>query len=141
MTGAEGTSNSGRVMNNSLVRFFFVSILGTVADFASALLLHSVFGLSGVSASTIGFVIGGTINYLAHHHVTFRKGKEGPPTLTGLFKYYLAIVASLVVRLVVLVVLERLTAWPFWLMLSIAFVASFLCSYLVSLFWVFRAKA
>ena len=53
----------------------------------------------------------------------------------------LAIVASLGVRLAVLVVLEQLTAWPFWLILSIAFVASFLCSYLVSLFWVFRAKA
>ena len=127
-------------MNNSLVRFFFVSILGTVADFSAALLLHSVFGLSGVVASTIGFVLGGTINYLAHHHVTFRKGQEEPPSLIGLFKYYLAIVASLVVRLAVLVVLDRLTAWPFWIMLSIAFVASFLCSYLVSLFWVFRTK-
>lgn len=128
-------------MNNSFVRFFFVSILGTVADFAAALVLHSVFGLSAIAASTIGFILGGTINYLAHHHVTFRKGQEEPPTFTGLFKYYLAIVASLGVRLAVLVVLEQLTAWPFWLMLSIAFVASFLCSYLVSLFWVFRAKA
>lgn len=123
------------------LRFFGVQTIGTVADFLLALVLHSVFGMAGVAASTIGFFVGTVINYFGHHHITFATGDGAPATFTGFLKYLVAVSASLVVRIAVLLGFEQWTSAPFWFALSVAFVASFVCSYLFSLLWVFRRSA
>ncbi|MCV2871484.1 GtrA family protein [Defluviimonas sp. WL0050] len=127
-----------RIGNSRFMRFFGVSSVGTVADYISALALHFFLGLSGVVASTLGFLIGTVLNYLGHHHITFSTGDGSPASLFGFLRYLAAVMASLVVRLIVLVGFERAMAVPFWIALTVAFGASFLCSYFISLFWVFR---
>lgn len=126
------------IRNSRLARFFGVSSVGTAVDYLSALALHGILGLPGVVASTGGFILGALLNYLGHHHITFSAGKDGPATVFGFLRYLSAVAVSLLVRLIVLVGLARLTAFPFWIALTIAFAASFLCSYFISLFWVFR---
>lgn len=126
------------IRNSRLARFFGVSSVGTAVDYLSALALHGILGLPGVVASTGGFILGALLNYLGHHHITFSAGKDGPATVFGFLRYLSAVAVSLLVRLIVLVGLARLTAFPFWIALTIAFAASFLCSYFISLLWVFR---
>jgi putative flippase GtrA len=126
--------------NSRFLRFFGVSGVGTVADYVAALALHSLLGLSGVLASTLGFLLGTALNYLGHHHITFSTGDDAPASVRGFLRYLAAVMASLMVRLIVLVGLERFTALPFWIVLSIAFAASFFCSYFISLLWVFRRR-
>lgn len=129
-----------QVAGNRFMRFFGVSSVGTVADYLAVLALHSVLGLGAVAASTLGFLLGTALNYLGHHHITFSTGDGTPATVLGFVRYLMAVLASLVVRLIVLVGLERIAVLPFWITLTIAFGASFLCSYFISLLWVFRRK-
>lgn len=129
-----------QLKNSRFMRFFGISSIGTVADYLTALFLYSVLGLSGVAASTLGFLLGTVLNYLGHHHFTFATGDGEAATLIGFLKYLGAVLASLAVRLLVLIGLEGATSLPFWLILSVAFAASFMCSYVISLFWVFRRK-
>lgn len=121
-----------------LLRFFGVQTVGTAADFLLTLALYSFLGLAGTVASTLGFLTGTIINYFGHHHVTFSTGDGAPATFSGFFRYLLAVLMSLVVRLAVLIGFGEWTSVPFWLALATAFVASFVCSYLFSLLWVFR---
>lgn len=127
-----------QIRGSRFMRFFGVSSVGTVADYVTALALHAVVGLSGVVASTLGFLLGTALNYLGHHHITFSTGDGAPATLVGFLRYFAAVLASLAVRLIVLVGLERIASLPFWIALTIAFGASFLSSYFISLLWVFR---
>lgn len=126
------------IRNSRFARFFGVSSVGTAADYLSAVALHGLLGLPGVVASTVGFLLGALLNYLGHHHITFSAGKDDPATVFGFLRYLAAVAVSLLVRLIVLVGMERLTVLPFWIILTIAFAASFLCSYFISLLWVFR---
>ena len=128
------------VARNRFFRFFGISTIGTVIDYLSAIALYSLLGLSGVVASTLGCLLGTAVNYLGHHHITVANPDSGAATILGFLKYLGAVLASLAVRLAVLVILQGSTSLPFWLILSVAFAGSFLCSYAISLFWVFRRK-
>lgn len=128
-------TNRGRFL-----RFFGVSTIGTAADYVTAVALHAFLGLSGVVASIIGFLLGTALNYLGHHHITFATGGDDPASVLGFLKYLGAVMLSLAVRLIVLVGVEMIDGVPFWFALGVAFTASFICSYLISLFWVFRRK-
>lgn len=124
-----------------IARFFGIQTIGTVADFAFAMALYAIFGVAGILASTLGFFLGTVINYLGHHHVTFRQDVPTPATVLGFLKYLAAVSMSLVVRVLILLGFEQWLSVPFWFALSVAFIGSFICSYLFSLLWVFRRNA
>lgn len=121
--------------------FTAVSVIGTAADFLLALGLHNYVGLAAVAASAIGFSLGTCINYLGHHYITFASDDGQAASMKGFGKYAAAVAASLVVRLAVVFGLDTLGVLPFWLVLIVAIGASFICSYLISLLWVFKKKA
>ena len=120
------------------MRFFGVSTIGTAADYLSALALHGLFGVAGGIAATIGFLIGTTINYCGHTKFTFDNGQGSGLSVGGYFKYLVAVGASLLVRLAVLYAADILAIAPFWFNLAVAFAISFVCSYVISVLWVFK---
>jgi putative flippase GtrA len=119
------------------IRFFFVNGFGTIFDYGAAVLLVAVFFVPELIASTIGFLLGTSVNYVGHTLFSYEHTDKSNLSLGGYAKYVGAVMLSLVVRLVV-VALGGFTALPFWLVLLIAIGASFVASYVIATLWVFK---
>ena len=120
------------------LRFLSVSVLGTIADYLLALLLAEAFSFAYVTASTCGFILGSIVNYCGHSVFSYEHTSRKTISLKGYVKYLLAVLSSLLVRLVAVAMLDYLTALPFWFILLVAIGASFVTSYVISTLWVFR---
>ncbi len=120
------------------LRFFSVSLIGTVADYALAVGLEVKLGLAYVLSAALGFMLGSLINYGGHTIFSFSHTKRSDLSVIGYAKYLGAVAASLVVRLVVVAMLGRLSTLAFWFIMLCAIGASFVTSYLISALWVFR---
>ncbi len=119
------------------LRFTGVSIMGMIADYVLALALATA-GMSYLVASTFGFTLGAFVNYCGHSVFSYEHTSRKTISLRGFGKYFLAVLISLVTRLVAVAGLEHATPLPFWLILLIAIGASFIASYVISTLWVFR---
>ena len=119
-------------------RFFSVSIVGTIADYLSALFLAGVFGFPIVLASTLGFILGAFVNYCGHTIFSYEHTSKESISFIGFAKYLAAIMVSLLVRVGVVAVLGYVSALPFWFILLCAIGASFISSYVISTLWVFK---
>ena len=119
-------------------RFFGVNILGMVADYLLAVLLASVFGTPYVLAVTCGFILGSFVNYCGHNIFSYEHTSRETISALGFGKYLLAVLFSLVVRLIVVAALDYISLLPFWLILLVAIGVSFVVSYVISTLWVFR---
>ncbi len=120
------------------VRFFSVNILGTIADYLLAVFLASLYALPFVFASTCGFILGSIVNYCGHTLFSYEHTSKETISITGYGKYLLAVLLSLLVRLVVVALLGYFSVLPFWFILLSAIGASFVTSYVISTIWVFR---
>ena len=120
------------------LRFFFVNGLGTIADYAIAVALVAFFGTNDLIASTVGFLIGTSVNYVGHTLLSYEHTTAKDLSLRGYGKYVSAVLLSLVVRLVVVAGLGAATPLPFWLVLLVAIGASFIASYVIATLWVFK---
>jgi putative flippase GtrA len=121
-----------------ILRFAAVSVIGTIADYLSALFLASVYEIPYVAASTCGFVIGSIVNYCGHTIFSYEHTDKKSISILGYAKYLLAVSASLVARLAVVAALELVTELPFWIVLACAIGASFVVSYVISTLWIFK---
>jgi len=119
-------------------RFLSISVLGTVADYLLAVLLAQAFSAPYVLASTCGFILGSIVNYCGHNIFSYEHTDKSTISVRGYGKYLLAVLSSLVVRLIVVAGLGYVTALPFWFILLVAIGASFVTSYVISTLWVFR---
>ena len=129
---------SGLKDKHLFFRFLSISALGTVADYLLALCLVSLFGFSYVLASTCGFILGSIVNYYGHNIFSYEHTSRKTISVRNYFKYLLAVLLSLVVRLAVVMGLEYIWPLPFWLILLIAICASFAINFVISTLWVFR---
>ena len=120
------------------LRFFFVNGFGTIADYGIAVLLVAALATPDLVASTIGFLIGTSVNYVGHTLFSYDHTTAKDLSLRGYGKYVSAVLLSLVVRLVVVAGLGAATPLPFWLILLVAIGASFIASYVIATLWVFR---
>ena len=138
------TSRTAKEMKSDLadkyliLRFAAVSAIGTIADYLSALFLEGVYGFPFVAASTCGFIIGAFVNYCGHAIFSYEHTSKDTISILGFGKYLLAVSASLVARLMVVLTLELVTNLPFWLVLACAIGTSFVVSYVISTLWVFK---
>lgn len=120
------------------LRFFFVNGLGTIVDYAVAVLLVAAFAVAEIAAATAGFVIGTVFNYVGHTLFSYEHTGRDSLSILGYLKYLAAVMLSLVVRLAVVAGLGAATALPFWFVLIVAIGASFVASFVVATLWVFR---
>ena len=93
---------------------------------------------SYLAASTWGFIIGSIVNYVGHNILSYEHTDRGTISVKGYVKYFMAVIASLLIRLLVVAAFEYLSDLPFWFILINAIGASFLTSYVISTKWVFR---
>ncbi|SLN75886.1 GtrA family protein [Ruegeria meonggei] len=119
-------------------RFFGVNILGMIADYLLAVLLASFFGTPYVLAVTCGFILGSFVNYCGHNIFSYEHTSRETISALGFGKYLLAVLFSLIVRLIVVAALDYISLLPFWLILLAAIGVSFVVSYVISTLWVFR---
>ncbi len=59
-----------------LAAFGAVGIVGTSAHYLSLITFVEVAGLDPVAVTSIGFVVGATVNYLLNHRYTFQSMKS-----------------------------------------------------------------
>ena len=121
-----------------VLRFASVNIFGTIADYFLAVFLTEIYGFARVAASTLGFILGTIINYCGHSIFSYEHTSINSISFLGYGKFLLAVSASLVVRLAVVVALGYVTALPFWFILLCAIGASFLVGYVISTLLVFK---
>jgi len=119
-------------------RFATVSVVGMAADYLLAVFLASNFATPYVVASTVGFILGTIVNYCGHTIFSYEHTDKSSLSVPGYGKYLLAVAASLLVRLAVVVGLQFATQWAFWFILICAIGASFIASYVISTLWVFK---
>ena len=67
-------SISGKTIRE-LVAFGLVGIVGTGAHYLTLVMLVEALGVDPIGATTLGFVVGATINYSLNHHYTFKSQK------------------------------------------------------------------
>lgn len=120
-----------------LVRFASVSVLGTVADYVLSVFLVHAFQFGYLIASTLGFSLGAFINYCGHNIFSYRHTSRKTISVRGFRRYFLAVIFSLVARLLVVYLLSLWTELPFWLIQLVAIGASFATSYIISTLWAF----
>lgn len=70
---------------NQFVRFSTVGVVGTLAQYICLLLLINIFGINVVLASTLGFILGGLINYSLNRKYTFRSDKRHREAMSKFF--------------------------------------------------------
>jgi putative flippase GtrA len=58
-----------------LVAFGMVGIIGTAGHYLTLILLVEAAGMNPVWATSLGFLVGASINYLLNHRYTFRSSK------------------------------------------------------------------
>ena len=125
------------------IRFFLVALTGLGIDVGVAWALIRLAGASDPVGAVLGFSVATVINYFGHQFWTFREG-ERRVSLRRFLGFAGAVVLTLIVRLVIL---DRLgTLLPgrgldVPLRLGLAAIASFLVSFLLSKFLIFRRKA
>lgn len=126
--------------SDEAIRFFLVSLVGLCIDIGAAWALIAVVEASDPIAAVAGFCIATVFNYLGHQYWTFQKG----PHRASLRRFMIfggVLVLTLVCRLLVLDYLgSRLPGAGLNapLRLGLAAAVSFVVSYLLSRFFVFR---
>lgn len=126
---------------NQFLRFGVVQAVGMVVDIAVAVGLVSFLAFNGVIAAATGFLTGGAINYCGHNLFSYTHTDRASITLRGYVHYMAAVSFSLLVRLVVVGLLDYLTAIPFWLVMIIGVGVSFMLTYVSATLWVFRDRS
>ncbi len=121
-------------------RFFLVALAGLAIDITIAWSLIAFAGAADAVASVAGFAVATVANYLAHQFWTFRSGPRSASARRFL-GFCLVVGVTLVVRLLVLDQLATVLpgsgiAAP--IRLGLAAGASFVLSFLLSRFLVFR---
>jgi putative flippase GtrA len=120
---------------SELLRFFVVTVLGVVIDLAIAYALHSGLGVPLWIAAAIGFTLAASANYVIHQTWSFR---SGPLSLKRAGAYALVALATLAVRVGIVVLLDQLVAgaWPLAILVAGAG-GSFCVNFALSKFLVF----
>lgn len=59
-----------------LVAFGLVGSVGTAAHYSTLLILVELAGVDPVVATTLGFAVGATVNYILNHRFTFKSNKS-----------------------------------------------------------------
>ena len=89
---------------SELVRFFAVTVMGVILDLAIALALHQWAGVPLWLAAAIGFTLAASANYVIHQTWSFR---SGPLSLKRAGLYAMVALATLVVRVAIVALLDR----------------------------------
>lgn len=75
--------------NNFILRRFVlfagVGAIGTTAHYLTLVTMVQLFATNAVTASSSGFVIGATVNYIVNYHYTFASNKRHQETATKFF--------------------------------------------------------
>lgn len=123
-----------------LLRFFIVTVLGVVIDLAIAFALHTGLGVPLWLAAAIGFTLAASANYVIHQTWSFQSGPRNlSARRAGL--YALVALATLAVRVAIVVLLDRALAGAYPLAILIAGAGgSFFVNFALSKFVVFAAE-
>lgn len=123
-----------------LLRFFIVTVLGVVIDLAIAFGLHTGLGVPLWLAAAIGFTLAASANYVIHQTWSFQSGLRNlSARRAGL--YALVALATLAVRVAIVVLLDRALAGAYPLAILIAGAGgSFFVNFALSKFVVFAAE-
>lgn len=123
-----------------LLRFFIVTVLGVMIDLAIAFGLHTGLGVPLWLAAAIGFTLAASANYVIHQTWSFQSGPRNLSTRrAGL--YALVALATLAVRVAIVVLLDRALAGAYPLAILIAGAGgSFFVNFALSKFVVFAAE-
>lgn len=70
---------------DQFLRFAGVGIIGTICQYLTLITLVTVFRVNAVLASTLGFVLGGIVNYYLNYHYTFHSKKGHQETSAKFF--------------------------------------------------------
>ncbi|MBA4766896.1 MAG: GtrA family protein [Porphyrobacter sp.] len=89
---------------SELVRFFAVTVMGVILDLAIAFALHQWAGVPLWLAAAIGFTLAASANYVIHQTWSFR---SGPLSLKRAGLYAMVALATLVVRVAIVALLDR----------------------------------
>ncbi|UYV16965.1 GtrA family protein [Porphyrobacter sp. ULC335] len=125
---------------NELLRFFIVTVMGVVIDLAIAFALHTGLGVPLWLAAAIGFTLAASANYVIHQTWSFQSGPRNlSARRAGL--YALVALATLAVRVAIVVLLDRALAGAYPLAILIAGAGgSFFVNFALSKFVVFAAE-
>lgn len=129
-----------RTSGAQFARFTGVGVLGLAVDLGAAWVLTTQGGVPLLLAAGLGFVLGATVNYVAHELWTFAEAGR-TLSLARWASYLLGMGAILVVRLVALAGLGAMVgsrAGSDLALLLGATALSFVANYLLSRFVVFR---
>ncbi len=123
-----------------LLRFFIVTVLGVMIDLAIAFGLHTGLGVPLWLAAAIGFTLAASANYVIHQTWSFQSGPRNlSARRAGL--YALVALATLAVRVAIVVLLDRALAGAYPLAILIAGAGgSFFVNFALSKFVVFAAE-
>lgn len=125
---------------NELLRFFMVTVLGVAIDLGIAFALHTGLGVPLWLAAAVGFTLAASANYVIHQTWSFQSGPRNlSARRAGL--YALVALATLAMRVAIVVVLERATAGAYPLAILIAGAGgSFFVNFGLSKFVVFSGE-
>ena len=126
-----------RLYHRRFIRFFFVSGVATVLNFAVFYAMHKLFFIDYRVASGVGFFCGVILGYFLNSRWTFRSTDADNPK-RQFFKYYIVYLFSLAVNLVMMdVLVEYVGIYPSLAnIMTIGF--TFVSNYLGTRFWVFK---
>ena len=74
-----------RHLANRFTRFAGVGAIGTAGHYVTLIVLVDVLGVGAVLASSAGFLVGATINYILNYRFTFRSDRSHASTAPRFF--------------------------------------------------------
>jgi len=74
-----------RTLATQFTKFAGIGVIGTAAHYAALIFLVQLVDANAVFASSVGAIIGATVNYFLNYHFTFKSSKKHHEALTKFF--------------------------------------------------------
>ncbi|MEP1471089.1 MAG: GtrA family protein [Halieaceae bacterium] len=118
-----------------LIRFCVVGLITAVIHYGILLLGVEQFATDATLASSIGFIVAVSFNYLMHYSWTF---DQPAPHGRTLVRYLVMIACGFMINAVVMFVASDILAILYLISQALAMAAVLVWNYLLANYWVFR---
>jgi putative flippase GtrA len=111
-----------------------IGLFGTAGHYAMLVFLVQLLEVSPIIATTVGFVIGATINYLLNYHITFSSKKRHGEAFT---RFFLVALAGAIINLLIMMAGMKLLHVHYLMIQIFATAMVLLFNFLLNRRWTF----
>jgi len=122
------------MFNRQFIQYAMVGVMGTIVHYCVLLMLHELFFVATLIATTVGAIAGAGVNYALNYIYTF-KSKQ-PHQLT-MIRFFIVALLGLLLNYVTMAKLQEYAAWHYLFSQILATLMVLIMGYFLNKYWTF----